>query len=86
MGWGSGGIVGSFMGLGSKGGASGPGFKHENGLILCSSGDFVCGIAPNLGGSTGGAKADSTGGSGHLSYGSDGSIPKAVAFIAQRVQ
>ena len=106
MGWGSGGIVGAFMGLGSSAkGAKGdkgdaPSFNPENGLILCSTGDFVCGLTPNIGGSSGGSKSKSGGksqsvgskpqtgggsGGGHLSYSSDGSINKAVQFIISRI-
>ena len=83
MGWGSGGIVGTFMGLGNKGG--GQGFNPANGLILCSTADFVCGLTPNIGGSSSGAKVEGTGGMGHISYSSDGSIPKAVTFITSKL-
>lgn len=84
------------MGLGGKasggdGKAAGGvnGFNPNNGLIICSTGDFVCGVVPNIGGSVPKATASdaspSKGGAGHLSYMSDGSIPKALAFIAARV-
>lgn len=119
MGWGSGGVVGAVMGLGpakaaggqAKGAGgpatSGAAFNPANGAIFCSTGDFVCGITPNLGGGsapkapkgvpsegmappTPPAAKNAGGqiggfGSGHLSYASDGSIPKAVAFILSKI-
>jgi hypothetical protein len=93
MGWGSGGVVGAVMGLSpAKGTAAGAGFNPANGAIFCSSGDFVCGVTPNLGGSVpktaggaaGGGQIGGFGG-GHISYSSDGSIPKAVTFILSKV-
>jgi hypothetical protein len=64
-------------------------FNPNNGLIICSSGDFVCGVVPNIGGSVPKATASDTApakaGAGHLSYSADGSIPKAIAFITTRV-
>lgn len=113
QGWGSGGIVGSVMGLGGSAsdltaglggrGKSGGdsvkpavatgggvnGFDPNNGLIICSTGDFVCGVVPNIGGTVPKATAPDTApskaGAGHLSYIADGSIQKALAFIAARV-
>ncbi|RDI78806.1 hypothetical protein Vi05172_g11125 [Venturia inaequalis] len=94
QGWGTGGMVGSFMGLGAAGSAAGGGgvggFNPNNGLIICSSGDFVCGLVPNIGGSVPKATASDTkpakGGAGHISYSMDGSIPKAITFITTRIE
>jgi len=65
------------------------GFNPNNGLIICSTGDFVCGVVPNIGGTVPKATASDTApakaGAGHLSYAADGSIPKAIAFITARV-
>jgi hypothetical protein len=89
MGWGSGGVVGAVMGLSpAKGTPQGGGFKPENGAIYCSTGDFVCGVVPSLGApKTATAPAGQIGGfgGGHISYGGDGSIPKAIAFIVSKV-
>ncbi|QDS77849.1 hypothetical protein FKW77_006720 [Venturia effusa] len=104
QGWGTGGIVGSVVGLGGSPGASAEagrtksagnsgggvnGFNPNNGLIICSNGDFVCGVVPNIGGAkpkaTASDTAPSKAGAGHLSYGADGSIPRAIAFIVARV-
>ncbi|TLD27387.1 carbohydrate esterase family 5 protein [Venturia nashicola] len=93
QGWGTGGVVGSVMGLGRPGAAAGGGgvngFDPNNGLIICSNGDFVCGVVPNIGGAVPKATAADTkpakAGAGHISYSADGSIPKALAFIAARI-
>lgn len=69
--------------------SGGGAFNPLNGLIICSSGDFVCGVVPNIGASAPKPAADAaskgTGGMGHLSYSSDGSIPRAITFITTRV-
>ena len=84
MGFGSGGIVGSFMGLNGGGAGS---FNPKDGLIVCNSSDFICGVTPNIGGGDGGGEKLTTSGLGsHLSYTSDGSIAKAVEFILRRVK
>lgn len=112
QGWGSGGVVGSVMGLGGSGSdlassyggrgkssgstgvkpavtTSGGVFNPNNGLIICSTGDFVCGVVPSIGSVAPKATASDTApakaGAGHLSYSGDGSIPKAIAFIMARV-
>jgi len=65
------------------------GFNPQNGLIICSTGDFVCGVVPSFGASgPKGAdvpKSSGGGGGGHLSYASDGSIPRAVTFIIGKI-
>jgi hypothetical protein len=92
MGWGSGGIVGAVMGLGTGPQKGTPGFDPANGAIFCSTGDFVCGVTPNIGGAVpktadGKTSAGQIGGfgGGHISYMGDGSIGKAVAFILSKV-
>lgn len=93
QGWGTGGVVGATMGLGKASGATSGGgvngFDPNNGLIICSNGDFVCGVVPNIGATVPKATAADTksskGGAGHLSYSSDGSIQRALAFIAARI-
>jgi len=72
--------------------SGGGSFNPTNGIIFCSTGDFVCGLvtsfgssAPKTAGSGGGVQSGGGGMGGHLSYSSDGSIPKAVQFILSKV-
>lgn len=77
---GSGGLLGGFLGGG--GGSSGSGgFNGANGKVFCASSDPICGIMPGSGGSG----SESLTGS-HLSYSSNGAIPKAVQFIISKVK
>lgn len=61
-------------------------FNPENGLILCATGDFVCGVVPNIGGGIKGAGAQTVkGGGSHIAYSSDGSIAIAADFIEKKL-